>query len=194
VGALQSVPFTIEWHGDKFRLTAAANGQSATVGYDGEHGWTLGAGRVQEITPDLQLYKLRRLGRPLLSTHIREEMTQLTAEPPQALRDLTPGSSPTAVNVISGSSWPGVLDRLFFDAATGVLLRRTIMTSAALGMTLEERYDYTDYRPEEGVQVPHAITHTTAFSIDVLTISGVTPSPATDDNRFLKPKGPGGGY
>jgi Photosynthetic reaction centre cytochrome C subunit len=60
------------------------------------------------------------------------------------------------VIVVSAKNPRGVEHRLFFDAGTGLLLRRTDEIPTALG-ALPEQYDLDDYRAVDGVMVPHSI-------------------------------------
>ena len=48
-------------------------------------------------------------------------------------------------------------ERLFFDASTGLLLRRIILTKSLVG-NIPEQMDYADYSAVAGKQVPHTIT------------------------------------
>ena len=51
----------------------------------------------------------------------------------------------------------GAVHTLFFDEASGLLLRRYSEKPTALGQ-LPEEFDFADYREVKGVQVPHLIT------------------------------------
>lgn len=60
------------------------------------------------------------------------------------------------VIVVSGRNPRGIEHRLFFDAGTGLLLRRADEISTPLG-ALPEQYDLDDYRAVDGVMLPHTI-------------------------------------
>ena len=50
-------------------------------------------------------------------------------------------------------------DRLFFNAASGLLVRIESMTASPLG-ALPRRWDYEDYRKVDGVRVPFKVRET----------------------------------
>lgn len=60
------------------------------------------------------------------------------------------------VFVVAGRNSRGIQHRLFFDAASGLLLRRTDEIATPLG-ALPEQYDVDDDRAVDGLMVPHAI-------------------------------------
>jgi hypothetical protein len=93
--------------------------------------------------------------------------------------------------VLTGSMWTDAAEHLYFDATTGLLLRRAITTRVALGGVLEDWVDYADYQPFEGARVPRLITQTTSSLITTFTITVITRSAAGDEARFARPKGGG---
>jgi hypothetical protein len=94
--------------------------------------------------------------------------------------------------VLTGSLWPDVVERLYFDAATGLLLRRSCTTHVALGGAIEEWFDYSDYQSFGSIKVPRVVTQTTWSIITTVTISNITSGTSGDDARFSKPKSGGG--
>jgi hypothetical protein len=58
--------------------------------------------------------------------------------------------------VVTGKNARGASHRLFFDARSGLLLRRTDEIATPLG-ALPEQFDLDDYRAVDGVMVPHRI-------------------------------------
>jgi hypothetical protein len=58
--------------------------------------------------------------------------------------------------IVTARNARGAEQRLFFDDATGLLVRRTSEVATPLGR-LPERFDLDDYRLVEGIMVPHTI-------------------------------------
>ena len=75
-----------------------------------------------------------------------------------------------AAVVVRATTRRGAAHTLFFDEATGLLLRRYSEKPTALG-PLPEEFDFEDYRDAGGVQLPHRIIWSRAdyrvtFAID----------------------------
>lgn len=78
--------------------------------------------------------------------------------------------------------------QLFFDAGTGLLLRRRIMVNTVLG-TFPEQDDYSDYRKVDGVTLPFVVQHSTPDSSPGSTFrfTEITHNQPVDDLRFNPP-------
>jgi hypothetical protein len=129
------------------------------------------------------------LGLPL---HLKDRYQNLTAGRPARLAGATPGSPAVDVNLLTGSPAQYVTERLYFDATSGLLVRRTITTSAtpaSLRGSLNEQIDYGDYRDVAGVKIPFEIKRTNWNTLDTLKIVDVKPNAQVNDATFAKPKG-----
>jgi hypothetical protein len=87
----------------------------------------------------------------------------------------------------------GRRERLYFDAATGLLARRQTLTRRSIG-EVPERVDYSDYREVNGAKVP--ATFTTAY-VDpwigaTRTFSEISLEVPVDDALFARPQPPAG--
>lgn len=60
------------------------------------------------------------------------------------------------VYVLEGRSVAGKTERLYFDAKSGFLLRRTVFTETKLGLNPEQT-DYEDYRKIDGLWLPFTV-------------------------------------
>ena len=80
-----------------------------------------------------------------------------------------------------------VSEQFSFDTASGLLLRRVIMTRTVLG-TLREQVDYADYRPAGDVKIPFHITSTTWNALDTYKVADAKANATLDDARFAKVK------
>ena len=183
---------TIGRHGEKFVISLQVQGAPGVqrIGFDGAHAW-LGGGPTVLDAPDRTFQKAQVYGIPVFPTSVRRQFSNLASEHPQTIR-LTPTAAPVTVNVLSGSQWQDVAERMYFDATTGLLLRRQWLTRVALGGTIEEWMDYDDYQPFAGVKLPRAVTQTTATVRTTLTVTDIKNAAESDDSRFDRPKGPGG--
>jgi len=143
---LQTMPFTIEEKGDKYREAVQAQTNPTTVGFDGTKGWMQTGTRVEDLE-GFPLLLATRMSDLTLPLHLKDRYTTLTAGRPTRLAATTPGGTPIEVNLLQGSTPSRYeTERLYFDASTGLLLRRQVITTTGLRGQLVEQYDYSDYR------------------------------------------------
>jgi outer membrane lipoprotein-sorting protein len=186
--ANQTTGFTIEEKGNKYRETWTLPNGSQTFVSDGSAGWSQ-AGTFTTDLSGFQLQQLTRLNDLPRMLHIKDLYQNVTAGRPTTLPPATPGGTPTAVNLVQGQITPQSTERFYFDATTGLLLRRQITTQTPLNGRLTETFDYSDYKPVSGVMMPFTIKRNNWNTLDTLTITDVKVNPALDDARFMKPKG-----
>jgi len=77
------------------------------------------------------------------------------------------------VNALRLTPAPGVTETFIFDATSGLLLRRDVITRTGLNGTLNERFDYADYRAVNGVKMLFGITRTNWNSLDALKVTDI---------------------
>jgi hypothetical protein len=179
---------TMDRHAGKFLVAIQVQQatQVAKIGFDGTSAWVTDGTTVVDAS-DAAFQKIESYVSSILSTRVGNAYKNLEAEKPQTLK-IAAGAGAVAVNVLAGSQWPDVVERLYFDAATGLLIRRAIATHTALGGVLESWVDYSDYEPFANVKLPRVITQTTPNLITTMTVTDIKVSPATDDARFSRPK------
>ena len=183
-----SMPFTIEEKGAKFhKVITDPQGQTA-IGFDGKAGWSLAAGRVEEIE-GFRLLQSMRLADLRRVADFAKRYTNVQAGRPTRLPARTPGGQAIQVDLVQGDIAPNVQERLYIEQATGLLLRRVIISRAALNGFLQETIDYSDYKDVAGVQVPFMIKHTTWNTIETYTVVDVKTGAQIDDSKFSKPAG-----
>ncbi|MBA2305553.1 MAG: photosynthetic reaction center cytochrome c subunit [Acidobacteria bacterium] len=73
---------------------------------------------------------------------------------------------------VAATTTRGAIHTLFFDEASGLLLRRYSEKTTALGQ-LPEEFDFDDYREVNGVQVPHLIRWSRADYQVTFTVANV---------------------
>jgi zinc protease len=175
----KTAAFTIEERADKYRESRQSQPAAIVRGYDGANGWEqTGANTVDLIGFLLdQSLRLDDLGRPL---HLKEKYTNLMAS-----------NRPMQINgkdTVTLTGRAGIVSEQFsFDTASGLLLRRVIMTRTVLG-TLREQVDYADYRPAGDVKIPFHITSTTWNALDTYKVADAKANATLDDARFAKVK------
>jgi hypothetical protein len=157
------------------------NGSQTAKGFDGTDGWTQNANGVVTLANANELPRTRRdadLYEPLKLT---QEYTRLT------VRGIEKVGSREAY-VLRGVPANENPESLYFDTQTGLLLRKQIFNTTALG-----RYtintDYDDYRDVGGVKVPFLIRILSVSPADttVIRVEKVENNVAIDAGKFTKP-------
>jgi hypothetical protein len=92
------------------------------------------------------------------------------------------------VFVITGIRPDKKRDRLFFDAESGLLLRRVTLTETPLGV-IPEQADYEDYRDVDGIKVPFTvkIAIVGGFSTATRKFTDIKINAPVDEAKFNKP-------
>jgi hypothetical protein len=175
----QKLPFTIEEkRPGKYRETVQGTTVSVKA-FDGTAGW-MQAGPAPADYTGFRLQEALRLSDLGLPLVIKDRY--------QGLRGArAPQIDGKDVVAMSGNTAPDVTETLSFDPASGLLLRRQIVTHTPVG-NLTEEVDYSDYRDVGGVKLPFQIKRLSWEVRDVLTVSDAKPNAAIDDARFSKPK------
>lgn len=182
----QTMPFTIEEQGNKFHKVVTGPKGPVAIGFDGKNAWYQAEGKTDDaggffLQQQMRLNDLRRIA------DFSTRYTNLQAGRPTRLPARTTGGQPINVSLIQGDVTPFVQERLFVDAASGLLLRRQVISRAAANGTLVETIDYSDYKDVAGVQVPFTIKHTNWNTIDVYTVTDVKTGVGIPDANFGKP-------
>jgi hypothetical protein len=181
----QSVPFVIEEKGAKIRETdTTPQGANVSV-FDGTGAWAQSGTTIADL-PGFRMQRASRLNDLRRPVELKTRYQNLTSARPGRLT-LTPTGTPIDVNILRGTTFPGVTETLSFDATSGLLLRRQITTRTPLNGSLTETIDYSDYKDVAGVKMPFTIKRTDWAQLDTFTIVDVKPNAAIDDARFVKP-------
>src|SRR5882762_136643 len=114
-------------------------------GFNGTVGWEKTARGVREITGS-QLADLRAANNLFALIKLKEQFTRARVTGKDKIGD-------REVYVVNGTATDGKRQRLFFDAETGLLLRRITYTPTMIGM-IPEQVDFEDYRDVDGVKFP----------------------------------------
>lgn len=149
-------------------------------GCDGTNAWDQNArGDVRDVSRDVRVRFLQDTDFPPgLNLRRRFQTVSIVAHEP---------SAPAGVVVVEGKLVDGRIEHLFFEDATGLLVRREYF--AAGGKTPEASCNYGDYRAVDGVQIPFSVHlnpgSAVSFNYQVVEI---THNLALDDAKFAKPK------
>ena len=166
----------------KFHITFTTPQASMERGFDGATGWEKNPRGVSVLGGD-QLADMKRMYTLFSDLKLKEQFTRMNVR-----KDKLDGRD---VWVINANTADRKRERLYFDAETGLLLRRANGTQTPIGLIPQE-VNFEDYRDVDGVKVP--------FTIRVVSIDGGSTSTrkyteikfngAVDDASFNKPAGP----
>ena len=91
--------------------------------------------------------------------------------------------------MIVGTTADNRQERLFFDAETGLLLRRITYTTTTIGM-IPEQIDFEDYREVDGIKFPFTVRISSievGNPISTRTFTNIKLNAPVDDSKFNKP-------
>jgi len=185
--ANMSIPFTIEEKGAKYRETSQLPNGAQIIGFDGQSGWLLAGANTATDIEGFPLRLLTRLADLTRALTFKERYQNLQST--TARLTLSAGATPIDTNMVQGAPSAGVTERFYFDAGTGLLVRRQIITRTPLNGSLTETFDYGMYRAVNGVQMAHTIKRNNWAVLDTFTVTDIKTNTPIDDSRFGKPKG-----
>ena len=153
-------------------------------GFDGQVGWEKsdrGGVRVFE-EPELSLF--RRYPDLFKDIKLQGQFARLGF----GGKDKIDGKD---VYVLRGQGVDGKSERLFFDAESGLLLRRITSMPTIVGL-IPEQVDYADYRDVDGLKLPFSIRITAidSFYNSTRTFTEIKLNVAVDEKKFQKPQPP----
>jgi hypothetical protein len=95
------------------------------------------------------------------------------------------------VFVLRGMGADGKGERLYFDAQSGLLLRRVTSTPTMVGL-IPEQVDYDDYRDVDGMKVPFTIRVSSidSFWSSTRKFTEIKLNTPVDETKFTKPAAP----
>src|SRR5207247_5895303 len=126
-----------------------ASGESSSQGFDGARGWIRDSSGQREMD-DKELVALRRSADFFRYLKIKETYPQMRvlAKEKVGIRE---------AYVVGATSRDDSRERLYFDANTGLLIRRQVTFKTAFG-GIPEVIDFDDYREVGGVKLPFTIS------------------------------------
>ncbi|HJQ35269.1 MAG TPA: photosynthetic reaction center cytochrome c subunit family protein [Pyrinomonadaceae bacterium] len=130
---------------DKLAVATSYPNVTFRSGFDGARAWARDSRGADQLN-DQFAEALRREAEFFNGVRLKELYPQMTAVSREVL-----GGRETYV--VSGPASDAGADKLYFDAQTGLLVRRYVEFKTALGRT-PVQVDYEDYREVDGVKLP----------------------------------------
>jgi len=165
---------------DKFHITATTPTGAFERGFNGSVGWEKGPRGVRQLAPE-EVAQLQNFG---LLRHIRlkEQFTSTRVRNGERIGD-------RATYVVIGTTADNRQERLWFDAETGLLLRRTSYMTTPIGV-IPEQTDFEDYRDVDGVKFPFVVRISVVEvgnPVSIRTFSEMKLNVPVDDPKFNMP-------
>lgn len=152
-------------------------------GFDGQMGWEKGARGLRDLR-NQDLHFLKRYPDLFKDLKLQGQFTRIS----YGGKDKIDGKD---VVVLRGLGIDGKGERLYFDAQTGLLLRRITTTPTIVGL-IPEQVDYDDYREVGGLKLPFTIRVTAIDSYNNSTrkFTEIKLNVPVDETKFKKPPAP----
>jgi outer membrane lipoprotein-sorting protein len=169
---------------DKFYLLVTTPQGTIERGFNGQVGWEKTARGVREITgTELSNFKMANGLFSLLK--LKEQYSR----PPRVRKDKLGDRD---VYIVDGTTTDNRRMRLYFDAASGLLLRRTTTMPTMVGI-IPDQIDLEDYREADGLKFPftsRAATLEVGNPTSTRTFTEVKLNVPVDDSKFNMPPAP----
>lgn len=152
-------------------------------GYDGKTAWERSSQGVRDLGGTPLIY-LKRYPDLFKDIKLQGQFTRLSYRG----KDKIDGKD---VNLLIGLGVDGKGERLYFDAQTGLLVRRITSTTTMVGL-IPEQVDYEDYRDVDGMKVPFTIRVTSidSFWSSTRKFTEIKLNAPLDETKFNKPPSP----
>ena len=166
------------YHTDKFTISD---------GFDGMTSWAQNARGIVNNDSGIDLARAKRNADFYQGLDFKNEYARLTVSGKEKIND---HDTYVLTGIVRGAG----PDRLYFDAQTGLLLRRLTLQPTPFGNT-PTQVDYDDYRDAgKGVKLPFIIRMTPGSAGAVLAVTStirvqkVEENAPIDDSKFVKPQ------
>ena len=152
-------------------------------GFDGKTAWEKSSRGVRELE-GTQLFYFRRYPDLFRDIKLQGQFTRIS----YGGKEKIDGKD---VQVLRGVGVDGKGERLYFDAQTGLLVRRITSTTTVVGL-IPEQVDYEDYREVDGMKVPFTIRITSidSFWSSTRKFTEIKLNVPVDETKFNKPPAP----
>lgn len=153
-------------------------------GFNGNAGWTKTA-RGQRTLNSVEVARIKRQADLYKDLKLKEQYSTMSVIGKEKLGE-------REAYVVEARSLENKAEKLFFEARSGLLLRRIVFTEMKLGLDPEQT-DYEDYRKVDGVWLPFIVR--TSYLDDnhfgtTRTLTAVKQNIQIDDTRFDMPAVP----
>ncbi len=152
-------------------------------GFDGNAGWEKSSRGVRALGAE-ELSNLRRYTDLFRDIKLKEQFSRLTFGGKDKLGD-------REVYVLRGMTTDNRRERLYFDAQTGLLVRRVTSLQTMVGI-IPEQVDFDDYRNVDGLMLPFTVR---ISSVDpnitaMRKYTEIKLNGPVDEKKFNKPPAP----
>jgi len=169
---------------DKFAIIVTTPQGTIERGFDGKVGWERGPRGVTELAPGV-LAGLKEKFLFYSNIKLKEQFTQMRVGRRDKIGD-------HEVIIIGARTADNRREQLYFDAQSGLLLRRVRYTPTMIGV-IPEQTDFDDYRDVEGVKFPFTVKVAAVEVGNPLATRSYTEiklNVAIDDSKFKMPAAP----
>ena len=173
-GAYRAFASNPNYYGGKFDL----NGFEYSVGYNGKSGWIRDSRNgLRTLTGDsAKDFQAETVYRNTRWLNAKAEKSKITAGGKSTVNG-------KAANVVNITTTKGVQIKLYFDAASGLLLREEIPQGAIV-----KSFDYADYRKVDGVMEAFSITSKVGDETYEIKLDEIKHNPQIAKNTFDFPQ------
>jgi outer membrane lipoprotein-sorting protein len=166
--------------GQRTTITHTLDGDSITV-YDGRAGWI--------AAPHRPVPLLAIAGHELDGLKLDAELS-FPARIQEALGQWRVGALASIddrdVHVVQGTGAGGAMATLYFDQASGLLVRQVRYAQSPVGR-IPTQIDYADYRDVSGIKMPFRWTVIWLDGQDTVQLNEVRPNVSIDAAKFARP-------
>ena len=168
---------------DKFYVSVTTPQGTNERGFDGKVAWERNSRGVNELTDPL-LDQMKSMFLSFRNIKLKEEFTRLRLGGRDKIGD-------RAVVIVSGTTTDNHRERLFFDAETGLLLRRISYIETMIGV-IPEQIDFEDYRDVDGLKFPFTVKASSVEPglVSTRKYSEINMNAPVDDSKFKMPPAP----
>ena len=169
---------------DKFYLLVTTPQGTVERGFNGQVGWEKTARGVREIT-GAELINFKAANGLFTLLKFAEQYSK----PPRVRKDKLGDRD---VYIVDGTTTDNRRMRLYFDATSGLLLRRTTTMSTIVGI-IPDQIDLEDYREADGLKFPftlRAATLEVGNPISTRTFTELKLNVPVDESKFNMPPAP----
>jgi outer membrane lipoprotein-sorting protein len=169
---------------DKFYLLVTTPQGTIERGFNGQVGWEKTARGVRVIT-SAELINFKAANGLFSLLNLKEQYSK----PPRVRKDKLGDRD---VYIVDGTTTDNRRMRLYFDAVSGLLLRRTMTMPTMIGI-IPDQIDLEDYREVDGLKFPftaRAATLEVGNPTSTRTFTEVKVNVPVDDSKFNMPPTP----
>jgi outer membrane lipoprotein-sorting protein len=169
---------------DKFYLLVTTPQGTVERGFNGQVGWEKTARGVREVT-GAELINSKAANGLFTLLKLKEQY----ARPPRVRKDKLGDRD---VYIVDGTTTEDRRMRLYFDAASGLLLRRTTSMSTMIGI-IPDQIELEDYRDADGLKFPftaRAATLEVGNPTSTRTFTELKLNAPVDESKFNMPPKP----